>query len=192
MIKEEKIVLRNKILNIRKNLILEEKIKLDEKIYSKLLNNEIFKKAKNIFIYISFATEINTKPIIEKALEENKNIYIPKIYKSDSSMKAIKLNSFKDLKENSMGILEPIQDGDYIDKENIDLIIVPGVVFDKEGNRIGYGGGYYDRYLSDIKEVRNKIALAYELQVLDFIGEEKHDIKVDYIITEEKIRKTTK
>lgn len=192
MIKEEKIILRNKILNIRKNLILEEKIKLDEKIYSKLFNNEMFSKAKNIFIYISFGTEINTKPIIEKALEENKNIYIPKIYKSDRSMKAIKLNSFKDLKENSMGILEPVQDGDYIDKENIDLIIVPGVVFDEEGNRIGYGGGYYDRYLSDIKEVSNKIALAYELQVLDFIGEEKHDIKVDYIITEEKVRKTIK
>lgn len=192
MIKEEKMILRNKILNIRNNLRLEDKIKLEEKIYNKLFNNEIFKKAKNIFIYISFGTEINTKPIIEKALEENKNIYIPKIYKTDRSMKAIKLNSFKELKENSIGILEPIQDGEYIDKKKIDLIIVPGVVFDKEGNRIGYGGGYYDRYLSDIKEVSNKIALAYELQVLDFIGEEKHDIKVDYIITEEKIIKITK
>ena len=69
-------------------------------------------------------------------------------------MKAIRLNSFNDLEENSMGILEPKDDTNCIDKENIDLIIVPGAVFDLEGNRIGYGGGYYDRFLSNIKDKR--------------------------------------
>lgn len=189
MIKEEKKLLRNKILNLRDDLTVEDKIELNKKIYNNLFNYDLFKKAKNIFIYISFGTEIDTRPIIERAFKENKNIYIPKIYKNNKSMKAIKLNSFNDLKENSMGILEPIEDDEYIDKRDIDLIIVPGVVFDKEGNRIGYGGGYYDRYLSEIKLKNNKLVLAYEFQVLDYIKEENHDIKVDYILTEEKIIK---
>ena len=192
MIKKEKIELRNNILNLRNALELNYKIELDEKIYNKLFNNELFIKAKNIFIYIGFGTEIDTKFIIKRALNENKNVYIPKIYKSDKSMKAIRLNSFDDLKENSMGILEPIEDNEFINKKDIDLIIVPGVVFDENGNRIGYGGGYYDRYLEEIKLKNNKLVLAYEFQVLDCIIEEDHDIKVDYIITEEKIRKIVK
>lgn len=192
MIKKEKIELRNKILSLRNALDLNYKMKQDEKIYNNLFNDDLFIKAKNIFIYIGFGTEVDTKPIIKKALNENKNVYIPKIYKGDKSMKAIRLNSFDDLKENSMGILEPTEDNEFINKKDIDLIIVPGVVFDEKGNRIGYGGGYYDRYLVEIQSKNNKLVLAYEFQVLDFIGEEKHDIKVDYIITEEKIRKTTK
>ena len=79
----------------------------------------------------------------------------------------------------------------YVDKNNIgdnfDLIIMPGVAFDRYGNRIGYGGGYYDKYLLNIKEDIKKIALAYDIQVIDDIHREKHDIKVDCIITEKEI-----
>ena len=107
-------------------------------------------------------------------------------------MKAIRLSSFEDLKENSMGILEPIDDGNFIEKENIDLIIVPGVVFDLNGNRIGYGGGYYDRYLETIKDVKNKVVLAYDLQIIDSIEPETHDITFDYIITNTKFKKVNK
>lgn len=192
MIKKEKIELRNKILSLRNALDLNYKIELDEKIYNNLFNDELFIKAKNIFIYIGFGTEIDTKPIIKRALNENKKVYIPKVYKNDKSMKAIRLKSFEHLKENSMGILEPIEDSEYISKDDIDLIIVPGVVFDEKGNRIGYGGGYYDRYLTEIQSKNNKLVLAYEFQVLDCIIEEDHDIKVDYILTEEKIRKIIK
>lgn len=192
MNREEKKVLRNKILSLRNALEIDNKIKMDESIYRSLFSLDIFNKAKNIFIYLSFGTEINTRTIIEKILESKKNVYIPKVYKNNKSMKAIKLSSFNDLKENSMGILEPIEDENYIDKKDIDLIIVPGVVFDLEGNRIGYGGGYYDRYLEEIKDVVNKLVIAYEFQVIDYIESEDHDIKVDYIVTEEKIRKINK
>lgn len=192
MNREEKKVLRNKILSLRNALEIDNKIKMDESIYRSLFSLDIFNRAKNIFIYLSFGTEINTRTIIEKILQSKKNVYIPKVYKNNKSMKAIKLNSFNDLKENSMGILEPIEDENYIDKKDIDLIIVPGVVFDLEGNRIGYGGGYYDRYLEEIKDVVNKLVIAYEFQVIDYIESEDHDIKVDYIVTEEKIRKINK
>ena len=107
-------------------------------------------------------------------------------------MKAVRLKSFNDLKENSMGILEPIDDSNYIDKREIDLILVPGVVFDLNGNRIGYGGGYYDRYLQDIKEIRNKVVLAYDLQIVDSINPDIHDIAFDYIITNTRLEKIIK
>lgn len=189
MKKEEKKILRNKILSIRDSLNKNEKEIMDNEIFNKLKNTELYKNARNIFIYISFSNEINTINIIKKALEDKKDVFIPKIYKADRSMKAIKLNSFDDLKKNSMGILEPIDDSKYIEKENIDLIVVPGVVFDKDCNRIGYGGGYYDRYLKDIAYKNNKVVLAYDLQVIDKIESEEHDIKVDYIITNSKIIK---
>ena len=192
MNREEKRILRNKILSVRNTLDKEIKDKMDYEIYNKLISSELYLKAKNIFIYISFDKEIETKRIINKALSDEKQVYIPKIYRADKSMKAISLKAFEDLKGNSMGILEPIDDSDYINKEEIDLIIVPGVVFDLNGNRIGYGGGYYDRYLEDIKEINNKVVLAYDLQIVDFIESESHDISFDYIITNTKFRKILK
>lgn len=191
MNKEEKKVLRNKILEIRDSLNNNEKELIDNKIFNELINTDLYKRSINIFIYISFSNEINTRNIIEKAFKDKKNVFIPKVYKDDKLMKAIKLNSIDELKKNSMGILEPIDDSNYIEKENIDLIVVPGVVFDKECNRIGYGGGYYDRYLKDIKSKENKIALAYDLQIVDKIESEVHDIKVDYIITNTRALKNT-
>lgn len=191
MNKEEKKVLRNKILEIRDSLNNNEKELIDNKIFNELINTDLYKRSINIFIYISFSNEINTRNIIEKAFKDKKNVFIPKVYKDDKLMKAIKLNSIDELKKNSMGILEPIDDSNYIEKENIDLIVVPGVVFDKECNRIGYGGGYYDRYLKDIKSKKNKIALAYDLQIVDKIESELHDIKVDYIITNTRALKNT-
>lgn len=184
MNREEKKTLRNKILTIRNSLDKNEKELMDISIYNKLINLDLYKKAKSIFIYISFSNEIDTVKIINKALEYGKEVYIPKIYREDKSMKAIRMNSFDELEKNFMGILEPVNDSNYIEKENIDLIIVPGVVFDKEGNRIGYGGGYYDRYLSDIKDKKNKVVLSYGLQIIDEIEPEIHDIQVDYIISE--------
>lgn len=192
MNKEEKRLLRNKILSIRNSLDKETKDAMDYEIYNKLINSELYMKARSIFIYLSFGSEIETNKIINKALKDEKEVYIPKIYKEDRSMKAIRLNSFNDLKENSMGILEPINEGNYIEKEEIDLIVVPGVVFDFKGNRIGYGGGYYDRYLEDIKEISNKLVLAYDSQIVDFIQPEPHDISFDYILTNTKFREINK
>lgn len=185
-------LLRKRVLLIRDSLEKEVKNAMDNEIYNKLINSELYLKSDNIFIYISFGKEIDTKNIINKALKDEKKVYIPKIYNEDKSMKAVRLKSINELKKNFIGILEPIDDSDYINKEKIDLIIVPGVVFDLQGNRIGYGGGYYDRYLEDIKAIRNKVVLAYDFQIVDFIDAENHDIKFDYIITNKKISKAYK
>ncbi len=192
MNKEEKKLLRNNILLKRNSLDKDIKENIDYQIYNKLITSDLYLDSKTIFIYLSFGSELDTKTIINKALMDGKKVYIPKIYKADKSMRAVNLESFKDLKKNSMGILEPIDDSNYIEKENIDLIIVPGAVFDFNGNRIGYGGGYYDRYLEDIKEINNKVVLAYDLQIVDFINPEPHDISFDYIVTNTKFIKVYK
>ena len=192
MNKEDKKILRNKVLSIRNSLDKIVKESMDQEIYNKLITSDLYKKSNNIFVYLSFGSEVETKNIINKAIEDKKKVYIPKIYKEDKSMKAIRLKSFNDLKENSMGILEPIDDSNYINKKDIDLILVPGVVFDFNGNRIGYGGGYYDRYLKDIKEIRNKLVLAYDFQIIDSINPESHDVVFDYIITNTQFIKTYK
>ena len=189
MNKEEKKDLRKIILNKRNSIDNNTKEEMDREIFNKLINLDLYKEAKIIFIYLSFGSEIDTKPIIDRALEEGKEVYIPKVYKINKEMRAIRLNTFEDLEKNSMGILEPKDDFNFIAKEKIDLIIVPGAVFDFKGNRIGYGGGYYDRFLSNIKDKRNKIVLAYNLQIVDNIEAEEHDIKVDYIITNSRINK---
>ena len=122
MNKEDKKILRNKVLSIRNSLDKIVKESMDQKIYNKLITSDLYKKSNNIFVYLSFGSEVETKNIINKAIEDKKKVYIPKIYKEDKSMKAIRLKSFNDLKENSMGILEPIENSNYINKKHIDLI----------------------------------------------------------------------
>jgi 5-formyltetrahydrofolate cyclo-ligase len=186
-IKKDKKALRIEVLKKRESISKKEKDLLDKIILDKLYESNLYKTSKNIFVYVSFRDEINTIKLIERALLDNKNIYVPKVYNSTKTMKAIFINSLDKLEKNKMGILEPKDDTLVIDKNDIDLIIVPGAVFDKSFNRIGYGGGYYDRYLEEIKYKNNKIALAYDFQIIDEIEAESHDIKVDYIITDKRI-----
>lgn len=177
---------RKEILKIREELSKEEKDLKDSLILDKLFESDLYKNSKNIFVYVSFRSEINTFKIIEKAFTDKKEVYVPKVF-SDKTMQAIKIDSLEKLEKNKMGILEPKDESLTIDKTNIDLIIVPGAVFDENFSRIGYGGGYYDRFLKEIKNKKNKVALAYDFQVLDKVITEEYDIKVDIIITEKRI-----
>ena len=99
-------------------------------------------------------------------------------------MEAVEITSLEGLKENKYGILEPDDSKEEFCKNNLDLIILPGVAFDLVGKRIGYGGGYYDRYLENIDKKIIKVALIYDFQLLENVPAEEHDIKADYIITE--------
>ncbi|NLL30371.1 MAG: 5-formyltetrahydrofolate cyclo-ligase [Clostridiales bacterium] len=185
--KEYKRNIRKEVLMKRSKMKAEEKELKDNIILEKLFETNLYKNARNIFTYISFGDEINTIKLIERALKDNKNISVPKTYRETRTMNAIFIPCLKELKENHMGILEPIDDSIVIKKEDIDLIIVPGAVFDKDFNRIGYGGGYYDRYLEDIAYKNNKVVLAYDFQIVDKIEKEEHDVKVDIIITDKQI-----
>lgn len=184
----EKKVLRKEILEKRNNIDLFKKEEMDKKILNQFYEGKYYKEAEKIFIYISYDSEINTKIIINKALKDNKKIYVPRTEFKTRRMDAVEIASLDNLIESNYGILEPAIDVPHIDPNELNLIVVPGVAFDRNGGRMGYGAGFYDRYFKKInKENMNKIvklALAYEIQMLDKIPMNAQDVPVDFIITE--------
>ena len=188
----EKRKVREEIIQKRDTLSLEIKKSYDEKIFKNLIISDIYKKSKKIFIYISFGSEVDTKRFIKYALNDNKEIYVPKTNKDTKEMIAINIHSLDNMYVDKWGILEPkIVDKNKI-SESFDLIIMPGVAFDRSGNRIGYGGGYYDKYISKLNLQCTKLVLAYDLQIVNEFKSEQHDIKVDYIITNNEFIKIKK
>ena len=159
----------------------------DENIFSRLIDHNLFKDAKSIFIYVSFDGEIDTHSIINYALKEGKIVCVPKIFTKAEGMHLMKIDSFSSLTPGYYGILEPPADSEEMSPEDIDLIIMPGVAFDENGGRVGYGGGFYDRLLAGSNIQSTKIALAYRFQVFDKVPSDKWDERVDMIITEEGI-----
>ena len=139
------------------------------------------------FTFVSFGGEVNTHQIINRAISDGKIICVPKIQSKITGIEIFKINSLAELKSGYYGILEPLEKCPKVDSKNIDLIIMPGVAFDRQGGRIGYGAGFYDRFLSEMNRKVNKIALAYNLQVLDEVPVTELDVLIDGIITEEEI-----
>lgn len=179
-----------------KQKILEKRDALSDKIISgksskimkKLFSLPEFKKAKNILFYVSFNNEVDTCNAIKKSINK-KNIIVPVTDKKNRKLILSKLSHFEDLENGCFGILEPKKRKiKKINKKDIDLVIVPGIVFDVFGHRIGYGHGYYDRFLKTLNKIP-LIGLAYEFQVIAKIPAESHDVPVYKIITEKKVIK---
>jgi 5-formyltetrahydrofolate cyclo-ligase len=204
----KKIIEKRNILFTKNN---EEKNVRDEIIFSKIIKDVNFINANTIFTYVSFDSEIDTHRFINYALSIGKNICVPKVVNKQKIMKAYRISSLKELKKSNYGILEPVNENtNEVYKENIDLAFFPGLAFDNKGGRIGYGGGYYDKFFSDIvslnptekekhsflcntesnkvenkvsnKFVGKKIGLAYEFQVIPNVPMDSYDVKVDYLI----------
>jgi len=142
-----------------------------------------FQDAETILFYMSKGSEVQTRELIEQCIGV-KNIVLPTTHKDQLVLSELK--NMKELKKGAYGILEP-KTLHEVHPEEIDLAIIPGVVFDRTGARIGYGKGYYDKILGRIKAP--KIALAYSSQLVKQLPNEDHDVDVDYIITEEEVIK---
>jgi len=173
--------IRKKTLKKRKNVTNRDK--KNEKILNALTSQDFYKNAKTVMTYISFGDEVDTHALIKKMLGE-KCVCAPKCI-TKTEMEARSFSDFSDLSAGAYGILEP--NGKVV--TDFDLIIVPGVAFNKDLHRIGYGAGYYDRFLSENKAVT--VGLFYEVQKCDFLKDE-YDYPLDYIITEEKIYQRSK
>lgn len=183
----EKKILRKNIIEIRDNFEATDKKKADKIINETLKEQSFFKESKNIFIYIGFGSEIDTGDYIDDFLDSGKCIIIPRIDTITKEMEGVQINNMNDLQRNKYGILEPRATIKGFEKNFIDLVVMPGVAFDTAGSRVGYGGGYYDKFLQNINASVQKVALAYEFQVIDKVPSEDHDIKADFIITEKRI-----
>ncbi|MCM8785804.1 MAG: 5-formyltetrahydrofolate cyclo-ligase [Candidatus Omnitrophica bacterium] len=181
---QRKIEIRQKIKKIREQLDPEIWDEKSLKIQKKFLSTDYYINSKVIFTYLNFDREVKTDIIVKKSLEDKKTVCLPYIDWENKVIIPSEIKSFEEIIENK-GIpgpkyLKPV--------ENIDLVIVPGVVFDIYRNRIGMGGGFYDRYLKTLPVKILKIALSFEFQVLlEKLPVNENDEKVDLIITEERI-----
>ena len=173
--------LRQDILKKRNNLTSFEIKGKSEKIKQLLFSLPEYKNSKKILYYVSFGSEVNTHNMIKESLK-TKKVVVPKI--KEQNLILSRIYSFSELSNSSYNILEPVKTK-RIDEKKIDLIIVPGIAFDKKGNRIGYGKGYYDKLLKKLNA--KKIALSFEMQLINNIPKQKHDVSVDMIISEKKI-----
>lgn len=192
-ISNKKKQIRKDILEVRRSMDIDKKDTYDTLIEKSFFESSFYKEAKNIFIYISYDSEINTKRMINRAINEGKNIYVPRTEFDTKLMNAVKINDFSNLVESRYGILEPKKEEPFIDPNELDLIVVPGVAFDKNGGRIGYGAGYYDRYFKRINEKNKaritKLALIYDFQLIDEVPTDEEDVLIDAVLTEKQFIK---
>lgn len=185
----EKREVRKYILGMRNNLEDSEVAEKSSKITNNLISMEEFKKSKTVFVYMDFKKEVKTDQIIKILLDENKRVAVPWTDTVNTEIIPMEITDLEnDLTISSFGYLEPNKENAIeVKVEEIDLIIVPGVAFDKNLNRIGFGKGYYDKVLIRKRKDTSAIAIAYEFQVLNEIPHEAHDVKMNFIITESNI-----
>ncbi len=158
-------------------------------IFEKVTDLDWYKEAENILIYASMRSETDTYEIILDALSSGKSVFCPKVIdRKKGLMKFIYIDSVEDLEEGYFGIREPVLKNGYLEPEfdhDKSLMIMPGVAFDKNRNRVGYSGGFYDRYLAAHRWIRS-VAIAFECQILEeTIETDDYDIRPDVLITEE-------
>ena len=138
--------------------------------------------ASNLIIYLALESEVDTEPVVEEALKAGKKVYVPLMGSGDDEMAVMHVENLQGLRPGSWGILEPEFKVDRIgSSEDLDLVIIPGLGFDREGGRLGRGKGHFDRFLAKTPRAY-KIGLAFECQVVDQIPQEPNDIPVDEVL----------
>ena len=171
--------------NARGSLDPKIKNQMDKMIFDNLLSIDKFKKAEFVLVYISTQIEVDTKEIIEYCLETDKKVAVPKCIENHK-MDFYLYNTETPMEVSGYGISEPIADESCLvnnfDADNT-VCIVPGLSYDKSGYRLGYGGGYYDRFLSEHQNITT-IGLCYSSDFMDKLITDKYDIAVDYVVTE--------
>lgn len=173
--------LRKQVLQEMKAISQEQKQAIEQALTERLLHHPFYQEAKVIATYLSFPHEFQTQGLIEQALRDGKKVLIPKTY-SKGRMDFV-VYDLQQLVKTSFGLLEPQGNLEVVDASQIDLIHVPGLAFTMEGYRIGYGGGYYDRYLEYFSG--HTLSTIYPCQIQDFIPE-NHDIPVQEVLIDER------
>lgn len=185
--------IRSNQKELRKQLTQSEQKILNYEIREKLFQTEAFRKCENLLTFVSFEAEVDTHEIITQSKFRGKKVYVPRIEARE--MEFYEMNNLNHLIRSKYGILEPAicEDTKFKNGSNSlykNLMLLPGLAFDLSGNRIGYGAGYYDKYITSFPNMTfYKIALAYDFQILEHIPTEYYDRKAEEIITPSTIYK---
>ena len=181
--------LRAKLINKRKELSKSELKEKSNYIKMTIFKMKEFEDSRTILFYISYNNEVDTHQIIKECLEIGKKIVVPKTDILKEKILLSELTNWNHLEPGEFNILEPKKEFfKEVLIDSIDLMFIPGIAFDIHGNRIGHGKGYYDRLLK-IPHNAIRVGLAFELQIVDNILTEIHDIKVNKIVTEKRVIK---
>lgn len=179
---EPKREIRRRILQERANIEEERWIRDTDRIASAVIRHPWFEVEKDLYIYADCQGEVGTGRIMEEAFQRGKNVWVPRV--TGNTMHFYRIRGMEELRPGTYGILEPTgteaADGEH------GLMVMPGVAFDEERRRVGYGGGFYDRYLEYHRNLR-RMAIAFEFQIVDRVPCEEHDVCPEVLITERRV-----
>ena len=168
-----------KAIRQRKRAMTEEEIVAKSQALGKLLRqSDAYREAKTIYGYLPYNQEVRTVPMLEQALVEGKRVAVPKCYGEE--MRFIYMDDLSQVEKGYAGIPEPVADGPVAEDETA-LVLMAGLAFDPQGNRMGYGGGFYDKFLA-AEPNHPTVALCYDFQMLPHLETEDHDIPVDVVL----------
>lgn len=191
MSQKERDLLRKKILACRDRLTTEERHQKSRAIANNLWKIEHFSRAKTIFVYVNFKSEVETLALIRQCLAQKIQISVPLTVPEKARLIPYVIHDPElDLRPGYCAIPEPVPERlETIPPRDIEVVILPGSVFDIHGGRLGYGGGYYDRFLEQEAPQALRIGFAYECQVVEALPLLPHDQRLHYLVTEERIVK---
>lgn len=181
-LKESKRELRKEWKKLR--AAVPDRTEKNRQIQNNFLTYSAVKQAKSVFLYLAFGSEVDTIPILEELLRRGVQVSVPRCHPSTREMDAVVIRHLSQVKAGAYGILEPDPTLPAVTPAEIDVAVVPALCFDKEGYRLGYGGGYYDRFLAAFSGV--SIGLAFSDCITEQLPREEFDKAVDRVITEEK------
>ncbi|MDD3520185.1 MAG: 5-formyltetrahydrofolate cyclo-ligase [Actinomycetota bacterium] len=180
--------LRKKIIDLRDSIPENRRSVYSEIIASKLLKNVKYKESSCILLFYPFGSEVDTRIIINDLLSCNKKIILPKVTDKNIIETYFVNNPLEELEPGYSGIMEPTaQKCNKASIKEADLAIIPGVCFDRNFNRLGYGGGFYDKIIPKLNKNVLKISLCFEIQLIENVPVCAYDMKIDMIITEKNI-----
>lgn len=188
-IKERKKKLRKEIIDKRNNLSITERFDASKRIKDTLFSLPEFKDAKSVHFFVSFGSEVITSEMIKEAIKIGKQVIVPFVDREKKELRVSELKDFfKELEPGYWGILEPKKEYRRDASINdVDLMVMPGVAFDENGHRLGYGMAFYDTLLLSRKKDTPLVAIAFDMQVVDDVPCERHDILIDKIVTEKRV-----
>ena len=174
----DKAELRQKIRQQKREMTAQQIESAGKRLGELFLSSELYRRAETVYGYLPYNQEVRTVPMLEQAIRDGKRVAVPKVYGEE--MKFIYITDFSQVEKGYTGIPEPIADEPVADDPHA-LVLMPGLAFTKTGDRMGYGGGFYDKFLS--REPQHPtVALCYGFQIVEKLPTEEHDVPVDLVL----------
>lgn len=173
----DKRALRARIRECKRNMTEEEILSKSACLCEKFLASDLYRNCRTVYGYLPYNQEVRTVPILLRALEDGKKVAVPKVY--GDTMRFILMEDLSAVAKGYAGIPEPVAD-EPVAEDKTALVLMPGLAFDRQGHRIGYGGGFYDKFLADEPD-HPTVALCYDFQIFDEIETDVFDIPVDFV-----------